>query len=109
MISEIQQFASKLAAEKGVEISFRSQQKGGRTALIIGIEDADVTEALFKSQISLYGGEPGWFGRKVVIGTETYTVAGINPKARKNCITIKREKDGKLFVCSIQQVKSGLV
>jgi hypothetical protein len=53
----------------------------------------------FEKVCAIYGLKPEDFGREVTVNGERFTIAGLNTKAPKNCVNIKRVSDGKGFKC----------
>jgi hypothetical protein len=62
----------------------------------------------FERYAKIFGLEAEDYGKEIVLQAERFTIAGIRPKASKNCISIKRVSDGKGFVCSVEVVNRKL-
>lgn len=46
-------------------------------------------EAAFERYASMYGMEPEWLGKTLMLGGREYTIAGLNPRATKNNVFLK--------------------
>ncbi|MBD9511567.1 hypothetical protein IB265_32955 [Ensifer sp. ENS10] len=61
-------------------------------------------EASFRRYAAMYGMQPDWFGKAVVIDRTAYEIVGIKPNAPKYTVQIKRCHDGRIFGCTVSTV-----
>lgn len=72
-----------------------------------GMDPSDKDAAkkvVFDKYIERLGGKKDWYGLSIRINKNFYTVIGCVPKARTNVIEVRRDSDGKEFVCKIADV-----
>lgn len=63
----------------------------------------------FASLAASYGLSPDDLGRTLVMSGTEYTVTGLNPKAKKNVVFIRRKSDQKEFITSVAVVRAKMI
>lgn len=92
-----------LAVEHNVDvkIAIKADDSGISCRLQAG---ADERKALFDQYSWKFGYPKEWFDQQFVAQGVLYQIVGVKPTAEKNCLVIKRLKDGKEFVCPVGYV-----
>lgn len=67
--------------------------------------DVDAPRIKFLECCKEFGFTPEDYGRPMLVNGESFTLSGLNRKAKINCCSITRVEDGKGFKCSLEVVK----
>lgn len=108
LISEIEGFALKRAAELGLtaNITVTNDGKVAQRISVI-VDDADAAKAFFERYAPVLGYDAAWFGRSYRNGRHAFKITGVDIRAPKNCMLMVRD-DGKPFHGPISHVRAFL-
>ncbi|AJF08240.1 hypothetical protein [Geoalkalibacter subterraneus] len=97
-----QQFGLSVEQGKG---SFDDAEFGLKISFKVPAAAEEKAKKEFEQMAPLLDCDPSWFGRSFTEGGgKTMTVAGINPRAPKNCISLK-DQEGKSYKCPPSYVR----
>jgi|GEM_PF-3984615 len=116
----IHEVLNKHLAAAAAELGMQLKNSGARFSptsiskkvefLAISGEAVEITTNKAKMEFELFAPTvlKDSFGKLIKLGNDQYRIAGFNPGASKNCISIKRVRDDKAYRCGADTALLGL-
>ena len=103
MREELQKAIEEFAESKGYIIkfgnaSYTDTEVNFKVSVVQSGVDND--KAVWEQNCKYFGLVAEDYGKRIIINREDFTVAGLKPSARKNCIKVRRVRDGGEYVIS---------
>lgn len=94
-----------LAKKHGLSFDFQSSESGTYRALFKDTESASKT---FSAYARSLGGDPTWYGKRIVLNGKVFTVTGVRPNRPKNSFEITSHR-GKVYITDASTIRRSLM
>lgn len=103
MREELQKELDNFAKEHGITIKVGNatyDETDIHFKVDIASASADTERVRWEQNCRYFGLVPEDYGKEITLQGQKFAVVGVKPKARKNCIIVRRISDGKEFLTS---------